>query len=264
MRLRNARRSNIEIGEFYHRPGELDARVHDEDLRRVNRWSPRRFALLIHGWGVRVEAQAKSYGRLLDQIARLDGDVASSLLTVSWPSKDFYRPALGVAAHAAMALQEKLCDSALPFERARELIIIGHSMGCRVALELAKLLKQNRFRPEIRLFLMAPAVPVPLMGPGAALHEAAVRSERSVVYFSMTDQAFLVPFQVVESWAGPGQGLFPEAVGLRGRPERDVWTERCNMTGYLHGSYWKSDVVAAHIVRDFRRHEVRALPVRPA
>lgn len=263
MSRRNARRSAIDVAEYLYRSADLDATVHPGQLRRSRDLFPERYAFLIHGWGVRVEAQAQSYDRFLDCIAGIDAFVAQALITISWPSDDRYRPALQTAKDVAQVLAKVIRNPQYPFSGSRDLVFIGHSMGCRVALELTKLLNADRgFAPRIRLYLMAPAVPVPLVEPQGSLHEAACSAEHSCVYYSVVDQAFILPFQVVETWAGPGQGVLPEPVGRHGRPERGVWKDRACMTPYLHGSYWKSKRVAADIVTDFRRRQLRTLPAR--
>lgn len=266
MRRASARQCDIRIvAPYYSEPDHWVVQVTDEALLRAKSKFDHRVALLIHGWNLNTEEQSASYDKMLLKIAENDRAVADALLTVSWPSDTRYRSALEAVGEVTQLLQDFLCDARNPFSRARELILICHSMGCRVALELARRLleQESGFKPEIRLFLMAAAVPVHLVEPGGALHPTVKGASHSSVYYSWTDEAFLTRgFSFLQSWAGPGDGFMPEAVGFRGKPQYDVWSRRCSKAGYFHGSYWTSLEVAKDLIGDFHRREIRSLPQR--
>ncbi len=254
------RRSDIWIGRFDHRTSDLDARAFPESLLRARQASPNRAVLLIHGWSVPVERQAESYDPLLRLIDGRHPPAADAILTVSWSSTGAYWQRVRETPAVAEALAAFLCAEKNGFTRRQELVLIGHSMGCRVALELLAMLKARAFVPEIRLFLMAAAVPVTFVQTGR-LAEAADAAAHSVVYYSPEDIALGLPFRLGQTIADDG-GLMPEAVGLWGRPERGVWKDRKLMVGFDHGHYWRADDVALDLVNDHLRRAQRQMGTR--
>jgi pimeloyl-ACP methyl ester carboxylesterase len=136
-----------------------------------------------------------------------------------------------------------------------QIIIIAHSLGCRLALEAVSAVSA-KVRRNITLILMAAAYPVPAIVPPLSTSAASTRS--SAVFYSESDE-------VLGPWFPKGEllaarriapllwnvlsGRGPEAIGLFGRPTRRAWSERHEMRGFLHGDYWRSDAVHAEVCR---------------
>ena len=263
MNLLADRRADIEVGRFDFRSNALSAEIIERSLLRARVASPERAVLLIHGWAVPVERQAESYDSLLRLIDARHPPAADAILTVSWRSTGPYWDVVVDTPAIAAALASLLRSSERPFARMRELVLIGHSMGCRVALELAENFRASGgFAPGIRLFLMAAAVPVPKVEPPSGeLALAARASDHSVVYYSPEDLALGAVFRAGQTAALDG-GFLPEAVGHWGRPEKGVWRDRQLMVGFEHGHYWRSDHIALDLVTDHLRLLERSTPMR--
>jgi len=104
-------------------------------------------------------------------------------------------------------------------------------------------------RPDnISLVLMAAAVPVSTVAPGWSLRLATTGLARSVVLFSPDDRALKI-FPAFHGRARPGEGSWPEAVGLHGQPMSQTWTDTPEVMGsFDHSDYWLSKKVAKRIV----------------
>lgn len=204
-----------------------------------------RLVLLIHGYN-NTEADARSsYDTFLKTIDLPGNALVGLVCAFFWPgdaawgglSGLSYPIEIGTARDAAGALHRFLARLRAPGGWPIEVVLVGHSLGCRLVLELA-----SRFvsagRPGSLRYraacLMAAAVPVPLME--SALRPAAVAIERTVVLHSTRDTVLRFAFPIGETAAG--EGFFPRAVGRYGEPRTGLWSERAEMQGYEHGDYW--------------------------
>lgn len=235
---------------------DLDLRGPNNDLadspgatRRFSRAKHRRI-LMIHGCnttefhGQRVTAAMRE--ALTERCAALEGQV----LTVTWPGDvRWWRG--GLAAYSAMettsvAAGEKLSEYLKAEyedgDGAGELVVVAHSLGCRVALEMvAALVKDGR--PErlktIVLVLMAAAVAVDMH---SLIAGAKNDADKIVVLHSDRDAALKTWFPLAHTVAR--KGMFPEAVGLLGNPSTPAWSFERQMRGYDHEHYWPSAEIA--------------------
>jgi pimeloyl-ACP methyl ester carboxylesterase len=128
--------------------------------------------------------------------------------------------------------------------------LVGHSLGCRVVLELLARWTGG-VPPNIRLgvvALMAAAVLVRHADAGGQLRAASTLSSKSFVLYSQGDSVLRWTFPLGETVAGEGD--FPSAVGLNGDPS-NTWYARLAMaedgTAYNHLSYWEGESAAAAI-----------------
>ncbi len=142
-----------------------------------------------------------------------------------------------------------------------EIVLIGHSLGCRLILEAAA--KMAGSGPEHRyqlpaLCLMAAAVAVPRVEMGGTLHDATGFPTNRIVLYSRRDTVLHYTFRAGQAMAGEGVS---EAVGLRGNP-RARWTAR-DETMLKHGEYWSEPVTTPHILRLFGQKTGADLPGFP-
>ena len=159
------------------------------------------------------------------------------LLSVSWPGKLVYWDAIPVARESGILLAEHFGALGRKPHKEVHLVLIGHSMGCRVILEAIEQMVQTPGAFEnkrIDIFLMAAAVPTSMVKEGARLHRAAKAPGIRMVFYSRIDEALLVfPIgQRLAARSDPEEGLYPAAVarlewsaggGLDGPGAQVVW-----------------------------------------
>ena len=140
-----------------------------------------------------------------------------------------------------------------------EVILIGHSLGCRLIVEaLAKMETSHAANSRVpAILLMAGAIPVEHLRPGGSLNAAVRFPQRRIALFSTRDTVLRYAFP-------PGQRLardaaWPaEAMGLHGAP-RECWTAR-DQTVLRHGDYWAHESTTPNVVRLFGKSTHHALP----
>ncbi len=125
-----------------------------------------------------------------------------------------------------------------------EVSLVGHSLGCRVVLELLALWTGG-MPPNIRLGTVAlmAAVVVRHVDQGGQLRAAATLSDDTLVLHSEGDAVLHRAFPLGETAAG--ESFFPIAVGRFGGPLQ-TWKQHFPMAtaaakAYGHGSYWPGD-----------------------
>jgi hypothetical protein len=211
-----------------------------------------RHVLLVHGFNSARQEARTSYeyfrGRLCEDLRTLEDD----LIYVYWPadwavhavSPLSYREMVGLAVYLGPKLAKALKKFSGPGGGSCELVIVAHSLGCRLVLEaLIELRKDpawHRFR--ITLILLAAAIPVPLVASrsdgGRALHDMVMTG----VCFSASDRVLGWAFRLGET----RPGLFmPEAVGLHGAPP-GMWSSLRGVN-LGHTQYWQSRDVASYV-----------------
>ena len=208
-----------------------------------------RIVLLLHGWSVRSEELTKNYRPLLQKIHDLAPMALGEMRTISWPARGQYWEVLPTTELIAKALADRLSGDA-PFHNARELVLVAHSMGCRVALELVRALNERGFKPEIRLFLVAAAAAVSAVQGAGRLASAARSAVHSSVYYSHVDEVLGPVFQVGQALAGEG-GWRVEAIGLRGRPSQGLWSRRVSSLS-RHIPYFRSTRLIKDLIEDHK------------
>jgi hypothetical protein len=222
------------------------------------------YVFLVHGFNVRGWAAEVGFGTFRENALAVSARLAANMLSVTWPGKLAYWEAIAVAKESAVLFAEHLASLGR-VDRRIHLVLVGHSMGCRVILEtLERLMRKPGALDNVDLdvFLMAAAVPTDLVRAGGRLHPAATTSTIRMVFYSAIDQALLVfPIgQRIAAASEPEEGFYPQAVGWKGGPE-GVWTDR-ERKWYLHGQYWTSKPVVQAVARKLRLEESRELPER--
>jgi hypothetical protein len=181
---------------------------------------------------------------------------ANKLGAVYWPgdhafkliSLERFHKQIPVAIKTGFRLEQFLQTLPPSNSRPYKLVLIGHSLGCRIILEaLAHMARRQGRRRQVRIFLMAAGVPVQMVKPKGRLHAAAKYPKTSHVFCSIGDEALAV-FPIGQKRAKePGLTDF-EPVGTRGNPS-DLWTKSYREDSHLHGTYWQSYWAASLILR---------------
>lgn len=199
-----------------------------------------RIVLLVHGYN---SSPAKAYKAflpfkwdLLDRAPALTGQVGF----VTWPgywsnvfSPTSYHWMVRRAKDCAAELQRYIEERADITGARPTIVVVAHSLGCRLVLEALKELNPAQ-QAAVQLVLMAAAYPVNL----ASQNAMKLRPLRSVVLFSSSDSVLRGPwFALGEKLAGDAGGGWPEAVGVWGRPMFSAWLTREPMDDFGHGTY---------------------------
>ena len=136
----------------------------------------------------------------------------------------------------------------------RQISLIGHSMGCRLVLEMLSFHAQRQVPnfPEVCFVLLAAAaVPVALVERGGNLRDGIAHSARRVlVLYSPEDLVLRFAFPAGQSlaFAMRYEGeVYLSAVGLHGSPQ-NFGNSRKQLVGAGHGDYWGSELVARDIM----------------
>jgi hypothetical protein len=239
--------------------------------------------VFIHGYATargQAEANYRALQRGLEALASGGGSnrarlsEGADLFALHWPgdhpaeSVHRYIPGLKPLNWASFAVRIPAADEtgrllaqALGRCTRERVVVVAHSLGCRVALRALHLLHHGDpseigvRRPAVHLVLMAAAVPVyECTGKNDFAVPADSAQTRCSVLYSAHDLVLRGAFPL-------GQGIanrVGEAVGLRGRPDGGRW-HRSVRTRHGHGDYWTSAVAAREV------HAVLACrPPRPA
>jgi len=219
-----------------------------------------RIVLLIHGFNNNAHQADEAYSNFFAAQSRLGYRGQASLVEIYWPgdtSITGYHRSIPRAKTTAERLASLLRRAA---SRRRRLTIdvVAHSMGCRLTLELIKILqKQDRHIKIGQLVFMAAAVPV------RQLEKTPLRSSferagaRALSLFSPIDEALGIAFrlgqQIADSCGIDDSGTPPLALGAsewRATPPCRQLQQR-EAVNALHGDYWPGHrgTVATHINR---------------
>jgi hypothetical protein len=124
-----------------------------------------------------------------------------------------------------------------------ELVIVAHSLGCRLVLEALIALRKSpawhRFR--ITLILLAAAIPVQMVAGHSEGGEVLGELVTTGVCYSGSDRVLDWAFRLGETRL---DSFMPEAVGLHGAPR--IW-KSLRGTDLGHTQYWQSRVVATYV-----------------
>ena len=242
-----------------------------------------RFVFLIHGYNVSDDAAVTAFEYFRARMRRDCRDVEKDVLTIAWPGDGRWpfstmsypwrvRTAVSLAPALAKVIEENV--------RGRnngecELILIGHSLGCRFILEALHELGNSKKTLSIKkllVFLMAPAVPVGMVDTSGPLGKT-VNDEfyKIGVLYSPHDSVLSGPFRIGQTAArrfpkparGRNEGFFPEAVGFLGGPEK-TWDKPKLAHGYDHGEYWYERNSAKYLASFLERPTHREVEYRPS
>ena len=209
--------------------------------------------ILVHGYNVSEKEAQKAYTNFQENFNKYCSQLSElnqSIYWFFWPS-DKPSKLESVYSYFKTVNTAKICGKKFTSylnklnlistkNKRPSLILIGHSLGCRLLLEAVKNNIKTNYKLEV--FLMAAAVPVTMVEPGQELHPSLSSNEKYSILYSKKDR--------VLRWAfPPGQKLageeFNEAVGLKGQPNV-VWN-KSKETTYHHSDYWKGEESAEWI-----------------
>jgi hypothetical protein len=225
----------------------------------------KRCVLLIHGYNVSEPSAVAVLGPFREALAHFAPALKEDTFTCTWagdrpvPLKPAVYPLmLKSARESAETLSYGIKvwyerDTAAP-----ELVIVAHSLGCRLVLETLALIAL-RGRParlkKLTVILMAAAVPTQHIAPAGHLHAALAAADVVVALYSTADRVLKWVFGAGQTAAA--DGWFPEAVGLRGHPPGTRWTTAKEMRAFDHRDYWAELETAELICR------ILGFPIRP-
>ncbi len=247
--------------------GGLASAVSEAGLGNFSLQGKCRVVILIHGFNVDEPGGKAAYQHLCQNLIAIwgfpaplngmvgflwPGDVNSPLSPLAYPFQVPKAEATG------KLLADYLAVFSGPASMPLEIVLIAHSLGCRVALECVKAFPTSvaakRGSAVIKaICLMAAAVPEGLEHPQRDsdvpsdrwLFPTSVALPDRLVLHSRADDVLHYAFPPGELLAGEGLAT---AVGRTGGPA-GVWNGGKDMTSlqYGHGSYWVGTESAAQI-----------------
>ncbi len=242
----------------------------------LNSGTARGLVLLVHGYNNDCEAARKSYEGFFDvqrELAQLPEGRALAdnrvFAAMYWPgdadwgaaSALFYMRALKNAVLSAQRFAAALVQLARRPDPL-DVQIIGHSMGCRVALELLRSLAVPNLRVS-RVVLMAGAVPTYMLeeaaGAGSlrAAYDAAIGGAGGALrsLYSSWDPVLAFAFPAGQGLAPGDEGILPTALG------HEYWEAAVAPVGFTqgevshakHSDYWGGESSRRAIALDAQR-----------
>jgi pimeloyl-ACP methyl ester carboxylesterase len=206
--------------------------------------------ILVHGFNVSGTDALASYSQFLANLKTKFNTQTAAIAEFLWPGDEpnkiistlSYPNQIKPAIESGQALAVFL--SGLQHSSPLVVNLVGHSLGCRVILELlAKW--TGGLPPNISVgvvVLMAAAVVVKQVDAGGALRSAASLTLKNPVLYSEGDPVLQWTFPLGETAAG--EGFFPTAVGRTGGPGATwhiPYPMSHNGVAYVHGSYWPGE-----------------------
>lgn len=243
--------------------------------RIPTRIGTRRVIVFIHGFATNPHAARRSYisfaSRMLAALGSSRWPVSTELAAVHWPGDDpnkilnklTFSSRPGEASNSGRALSLIQFDGAV-----EEVVIVAHSLGCRVALEYMRHLysegrqpgrsrKPRRPRVIVSL-LMAAAVPTDQCLDAGLFPRDSRSPTREVVLYSKRDLVLKRAFPFGNR--GHAQGWSP-AVGRTGGPA-NRWDSSSEEFELGHGDYWGSAVAAKKLIGLLHEEPDRSLMIR--
>jgi pimeloyl-ACP methyl ester carboxylesterase len=208
--------------------------------------------ILVHGYDNSLKCATGSYTTFIDDLIAKFPTFMGQIVEFFWPGDSpiriisvlSYPCQIQPAIDSAQRLSAYLWNLKGAQNGPMTVNLVGHSLGCRVVLEL---LAQwtGGLPPNIRVgtvMLMAAAVLVKHVDQGGQLRAAAALTDNGVVLSSKGDPVLHWAFPIGETAAR--EGFFPTAVGRSGGPQQ-TWRASFPMFDsgkpYTHGSYWPGD-----------------------
>ena len=220
-------------GSFRGTASWCDSEMLEEKLLQILR--------LSFGWfdverrNLRDTLNADLIASLLDGLGVSEQSMFGQIVAFYWPGDArlgkisflSYPTEMGPARRSAELLANFLIPIRGPRGFPLQVILVCHSLGNRVALELIRVLGPPSGPGSLvqGLCLMAAAVPVAMVEDLSKLGRAA-RATRTRVLFSKSDTTLHWAFPPGETAAG--EGFFPQAVGLFGNPI-GLWADRFDL-----------------------------------
>ncbi|MGK7886599.1 MAG: alpha/beta hydrolase [Crocosphaera sp.] len=210
--------------------------------------------ILIHGYNVSEEGAKEAYTKFENNFnfsCKKMSSLSQAIYWFLWPSDKpnkldsaiCYYKTVRSAKICGKKLAEYLNQLEFNYSNNKppRIILIGHSLGCRVLLEALKETKKEHKQWEI--FLMAAAVPVNLIKAGELLDLKRDNTEKYNILYSQKDLVLKIAFPPGQRLAGEASR---EAVGFKGNPRIGFWSNR-KQVNYDHSGYWKGEEAAEWI-----------------
>ena len=250
----------LSVRTFPERGGPVSVAVKDADGLAAGLW--RHLLILVHGFNNTAPEARASYNILIDQLwpSLIASRVApDAIACFQWPGDAaawfklldciLYARDVGLSFSAADRLTSYLAGLARLGTGSRKISIIGHSLGCRLVLEMLARLAPVNLQFDV-IALMAAAVPTERVEVGDPLAGTATRPIIMRKFFSEQDSVLELGFPVGQQLAfmqgiDPSPGL--EAVGRHGNPG-SFGAPKLTTNG--HGDYWADPRVADCILQD--------------
>jgi pimeloyl-ACP methyl ester carboxylesterase len=238
--------------------GEHGGPVRDvvDDPDNLRGMECRHLLILVHGYNNTTTQATQSFVKqigLLKNYFRKSRYAPDAIAFFHWPGNYGVRglSLMGYPADIERAIDsaDRLAGYLANFPRpadpgAFKVTIIGHSLGCRLILEMLTRLP-NELSPNVQVVsLMAPAVPIELVDTAGALQNAVLPPRNLLKCYSHQDLALWLGFPKMQ-WAAYKLGIeqqnYQEAVGLYGNP---ISIRRGVQTYHGHSDYWDDDDLA--------------------
>lgn len=229
-----------------------------------------RMVILVHGFNVPQKRASESFVAFRRQLSSQLGGGGRNLPPVwafYWPG-DHESRVLSAATYStridvAQRAGERLGKLLTRLDPSQQVILIGHSLGCRTVLEALRFVADEKAdgKPSAEVpvaFLLAAAVPVGrCIGPAEPYSPSVIKNAVHVLY-SCNDRTLQLFFRSGQRIYGEDKG---EAVGRNGLP-LDRWVEPYD-TGLRHKSYWRAPESAAEVARTIDLALARRIANRP-
>jgi Alpha/beta hydrolase of unknown function (DUF900) len=214
----------------------------------------RRAILLIHGYNVNEAEALSAMGLFRRTLAHYAPSLLDDTFLCTWAGnwnipglRPFAYPfMLHHARESALTLLEAIQQWYARLSAPEELVIVAHSLGCRLALEMLLGLEVAGRPVRLRrliVILMAATIPTEHFVQAGRLFPTLRVADITVVLYSQDDNVLAWAFGLGQTLGG--DGWFPEAVGLRANPPGTPWTHAQQMRSFDHGDYWHEMETAA-------------------
>lgn len=217
----------------------------DEDDLKFPGRPAERVIVLIHGFATEDSKAKTSYARFLWNLRAISGDrppPQTVFVRFYWPGNHSV-PLVNQLTYASRPESAvsagRILGQLIHQAGCREVAIVAHSLGTRVALTALRTLQKLRSDERTSLIgptlLMAAAVPVSDCEANGDYARERLVDSRQVVMYSSQDAVLALAFRPGEAGWG---AIWDQAVGRRGEPS-PRWSRR-EQVKLGHGSYWKS------------------------
>lgn len=234
--------------------GPIKPEPDDKEYRAIV--ARRSLLLLIHGYNNDLEAGQEAYRgfeRVQRELAGIGDDdpvAGGRILQIYWPgdadwgiaSPIYYPWSIERACGTARALALALARSAREGGH-KEIDIVAHSMGSRLAFELLRELQNVGDITVGRMVLMAGAVPTFMLEPSPDKRKLraafnSVLADAGMSLHSGSDMVLALAFPLGQSIAPGEEGFFPTALGHEQFADAPARLSQDEISGAGHSDYW--------------------------
>ncbi len=208
-----------------------------------------RTVFFIHGYNVDENDARISFDNMIRKLRRknIPPEIINSIWKFYW-SGSLKNKALSTisfskqipnAVESAKVFTEYLNELRGPSNTPMQIILVAHSLGCRLLVET--IVNHVKGKNNIyKVLLMAAAVPVFLID--KKIYKTPLQQDVDLRYNMFSKKDWIVSKLIFGSGSSlAGEGFFPKAVGGTGKPE-SMWTEN-HSTNLKHSQYWNSTQV---------------------